>query len=284
MSRNLITRILVAAIAIPIILWVSYEGGWWLLGMLGLLALAAISEYLVNEGISPRQVFFWVALVCTLLLLAVIADTSRSLYPTSLATMTGSTLALGIIILFFALTAMLSAISRQSPAQLFTRHSRLVWGVLYVGLLYPIVYRVGNGFGDVSGGDCLLFLFGLLWVGDTTAMAVGSWLGRHRLAPTVSPNKTVEGFIGGMAGAVAVGILMYFWKLESLGLLNVMILAVGCSVSGQLGDLVESMWKRSLNIKDSSPLVPGHGGILDRFDSLLFAAPFMYVFLYFTQR
>ena len=284
MSRNLITRILVAAIAIPIILWISYEGGWWLLGLLGLLALTAISEYLVNEGISPRRVFFWVALVCTLLLLAVIADTSGLLIPTFLTTMTGSTLALGIIILFFTLTAILSAIGRQSPAQLFTRHSRLVWGVLYVGLLYPIVYRVGNGFGEVSGGDCLLFLFGLLWVGDTTAMAVGSWLGHHRLAPTVSPNKTVEGFVGGLAGAVAVGILMYFWKLENLGLLNVMILAVGCSVLGQLGDLVESMWKRSLNIKDSSPLVPGHGGILDRFDSLLFAAPFMYVFLYFTQR
>ncbi|MFH1372976.1 MAG: phosphatidate cytidylyltransferase [bacterium] len=284
MSRNLITRILVAAVAIPIILWISYEGGWWLLGLLGLLALAAISEYLVNEGISPRQVFFWVALVCTLLLLAVIADTSGSLLPTFLTTMNGSTLAIGIIILFFTLTAMLSAIGRQSPAQLFERHSRLVWGVLYVGLLYPIVYLIGNGIGEASGGDCLLFLFGLLWVGDTTAMAVGSWLGRRRLAPTVSPNKTVEGFVGGVAGAVAVGVLIYFWKLENLGLLNVMILAVGCSVLGQLGDLVESMWKRSLGIKDSSPLVPGHGGVLDRFDSLLFAAPFMYVFLYFTQR
>jgi phosphatidate cytidylyltransferase len=126
----------------------------------------------------------------------------------------------------------------------------------------------------------LLFLFGLLWIGDTAAMGIGSWLGRHKLAPTVSPNKTVEGFIGGLAGAVAVGLLMHFWRLPQIGLGHILIIALGCSLFGQLGDLVESMWKRSLGIKDSSRVIPGHGGVLDRSDSLLFATPFMYFYLH----
>jgi phosphatidate cytidylyltransferase len=130
-----------------------------------------------------------------------------------------------------------------------------------------------------SGGDLLLFLFGVLWVGDTAAMGVGKWLGRHKLAPAVSPNKTVEGFIGGFVGALAVGLLMAFWKFGQLPLYHVLFMALGCSLFGQLGDLVESMWKRSLGIKDSSDIIPGHGGVLDRFDSLLFAAPFMYGYL-----
>jgi phosphatidate cytidylyltransferase len=136
----------------------------------------------------------------------------------------------------------------------------------------------------VSGGDRLLFLFGLLWVGDTTAMWVGSALGRHKLAPTVSPNKTVEGFVGGILGALAIGVVMIFWRLDAIPWYHVLIIAFGCSIFGQLGDLVESMWKRSLGIKDSSAIIPGHGGVLDRFDSLLFAAPFMLFYWYMLDQ
>ena len=107
----------------------------------------------------------------------------------------------------------------------------------------------------------------------------GKAFGKHKLAPTVSPNKTVEGFIGGIVGALAIAVLMYFWKLQSVGLVHVVVIGVLCSVFGQLGDLVESMWKRSLGIKDSSALIPGHGGVLDRFDSLLFAAPVLFIYL-----
>ena len=101
-----------------------------------------------------------------------------------------------------------------------TMVSRLTWGVLYICMFYPTVYGVSYVGGlstGFSGGDLLLFLFGLLWVGDTAAMGIGAWLGKHKLAPTVSPNKTIEGFIGGIVGAIAVGVLMYFWKLEGLG-------------------------------------------------------------------
>jgi phosphatidate cytidylyltransferase len=149
---------------------------------------------------------------------------------------------------------------------------------VYLGLTYPIVFLVGSGVRGLHGGDSLLFLFGILWLGDTAAMGVGKALGRRKLAPTVSPNKTVEGFFGGIAGGLVIGLIMYFWKFAGLGIVHVLVVAAGCSVFGQLGDLVESMWKRSIGIKDSSAIIPGHGGVLDRFDSLLFAAPFMYFY------
>jgi phosphatidate cytidylyltransferase len=150
--------------------------------------------------------------------------------------------------------------------------------VVYVGLLYPIVYLVGSGIGPHSGGDLLLFLFGIIWVGDTAAMEIGRRIGKHKLSPSISPNKSVEGFVSGLIGAALIAVLLHFWKLESIPLYHLIIIALGCSLFGQLGDLVESMWKRSLNIKDSSTVIPGHGGVLDRFDSLLFAAPFLYAY------
>jgi phosphatidate cytidylyltransferase len=285
MSRNLLTRIAVAAVAIPAILWISYQGGAWLFGMILLFALVAISEFLVNEGFKPRGLVFWLGFFATALLVILSAEPSilGFVFPSNPGSGGGSALVLVVIVLFYIITAMMFVVGKRMPEELFKRHSRLVWGVLYVGLLYPIVFKLGNGFENISGGDCLLFLFALLWIGDTAAMGVGKWLGKHRLAPTVSPNKTVEGFIGGIIAAAIVGVVMFFWKFRSLGFVDVLIVAVGCSITGQLGDLVESMWKRSLGIKDASAIIPGHGGVLDRFDSLLFAAPFMYGYLYLVR-
>ncbi|MCK4573409.1 MAG: phosphatidate cytidylyltransferase [candidate division Zixibacteria bacterium] len=279
MSRNLIARIAVAVVAVPIILWICYEGGYWLFGMVSLLALLGMAEFLINEGYRAKNLFFWFGLVIVALILA-----SRSGISTQwflwLQILFGG---VSGVLVFFLISGMLLATGTRPPPELFKQHSRLVWGVAYIGLLYPYVYQLGTGYNEipgvsVTGGDWLLFLFGLLWVGDTAAMGIGSWLGRHKLAPAVSPNKTVEGFVGGIIGAIVIGIVMYFWKFNDLAIYHILILSVGCSIFGQLGDLVESMWKRSLGIKDSSAIIPGHGGVLDRFDSLLFAAPFMFYY------
>jgi phosphatidate cytidylyltransferase len=284
MSRNLIIRIAVAAVSIPIILWFCYRGGLWL-GLLFLIfAIVAIFEFLYREGYTLRSGYFWLSTFCVFI-------TYQSAYEKSGVVFWQEYLPgsahLAAIVVFFIITALAFSIRKLPAAELFMRHSRLVWGVAYVGLLYPFVSKISDGVYDFGhegiihygGGDFLLFLCGLLWVGDTAAMGVGKWLGRRKLAPTVSPNKTVEGFVGGLVGALAIGVLMHFWRLPHVGLGHLLAMALGCSVFGQLGDLVESMWKRSLDIKDSSNLIPGHGGVLDRFDSLLFAAPFMYVYL-----
>lgn len=285
MSRNLILRISVAAVSIPVILWACYRGGPVLNYLFLAIALLAIGEFLYREGFTFGSGYFWLGQVAVAMsyLSTVGYGEGCPAWQTCLAAWPE----LGAILAFFIVTALLFSIRNQPPAKLFVMHSRMVWGVVYVGLLYPFVARIGEGFyavgGDSSthyqGGDYLLFLFGLLWVGDTAAMGVGKWLGKHQLAPTVSPNKTVEGFVGGVVGALAIAVLMYFWRLPHVPLLHLLICALGCSLFGQLGDLVESMWKRSLGIKDSSNLIPGHGGVLDRFDSLLFAAPFMYVYM-----
>lgn len=278
MSRNLLARIAVAVVAIPAILWICYQGGGWLFGMVMLFAVLAITEFLAAEGFTFGSIYYWLGLAAVVLL--VLSPFEEASTWSWLQFLFGG--ANGIL-LFFLLSAIAFAIGKKTPAELFQSHARLLWGVLYVGVLYPFVFLLGNpmmvsGSVIIPGGDWLLFLFGILWVGDTAAMGFGKWLGRRKLAPTVSPNKTVEGFVGGVIGALAVGVVMLFWKFQQLEWYHVFGLAAGCSILGQLGDLVESMWKRSVGIKDSSSIIPGHGGVLDRFDSLLFAAPFMYFY------
>lgn len=274
MSKNLIARISVAAIAIPVILWICYQGDLWLAGMVMLFAVLGCSEFLIGEGFRPSGLAFWLSLLSV----AVILAWSLRLIDLEVSSVL-------LLVVFFLISGMLLSIGKRTPAELFQSHSRLIWGIVYIGLLYPFVFAVGN-LADArpelpfSGGDALLFLFGLLWVGDTAAMFIGGAVGKHKLAPTVSPNKTIEGFLGGILGAIVIGVVMCFWKLGELPWYHVLLISLGCSVFGQLGDLVESMWKRSIGIKDSSAIIPGHGGVLDRFDSLLFAAPFMW--LYFT--
>lgn len=291
MSRNLIARIAVSVAAIPIILWICYQGGLWLLGMITLFALVGMHEYLVAEGHTPVTAPYWgtflaATVTFAILIFGYIALVDDGPMRAADALGFGGIWILSAIatLVFFVLSSILFALGHRPPGELFHTTTRLLWGLVYIAWLYPIVFLVGTFVPAVvgagfAGGDLLLFLFAVLWVGDTSAMFFGMRFGRHKLAPAVSPNKTVEGFVGGIVGALAAGVAVYFVRFyELVPLYHVMIAAVGCSVFGQLGDLVESMWKRSLNIKDSSALIPGHGGVLDRFDSLLFAAPFLFAY------
>jgi len=275
-------RLAVAVVAIPAILWVSYQGGVWLFGMIALFALMGMIEFLWAESVKPSNLIFWFALVTVGAVLFFVYQGVAVAGRVDPTRWYASVVGLLLPLLFFS-TALYSACGRRSPTELFARHSRIIWGVSYIAFLYPLVYLLGEigpdaGVNLPSGGDSLLFLFAILWVGDTAAMWGGGTFGKHKLAPTVSPNKTVEGFIFGLLGGLAVGVVMIFWKFSSVPWYHVLFIALGCSFFGQLGDLVESMWKRSLGIKDSSAIIPGHGGVLDRFDSLLFAAPFMYAY------
>jgi phosphatidate cytidylyltransferase len=122
----------------------------------------------------------------------------------------------------------------------------------------------------------LFLLMAIVWLGDTAAFYVGSRIGRNKLAPTVSPNKTWEGAVAGFATGLAATVA---WSLWRLGEVDGRLLLIGAAtaVAAQLGDLVESMIKRGAGVKDSGDLLPGHGGMLDRMDAMLFAAP---VFLF----
>jgi phosphatidate cytidylyltransferase len=142
-------------------------------------------------------------------------------------------------------------------------------GLIYCGVLLGFLIWLRT--------DVVFTLLGVVWAGDSAAYYGGRALGRHRLAPEISPNKTVEGSVSGLLGSVAAGVALGKWLLGgSVEYLALVSLIAG--VAGQAGDLMESALKRSAGVKDSSAILPGHGGMLDRLDSLMFAAPVFYWF------
>jgi phosphatidate cytidylyltransferase len=145
-------------------------------------------------------------------------------------------------------------------------------------LLYPAV-PVRFQFGDGPGLHWTILLFAVIWTGDSAALFVGKSLGRTPFAPHISPKKTWEGAAGGLLGGVAAAVVLQRLVYHDLPLPHVAAVALLTGAFGQLGDLAESMLKRAAEVKDSSDLIPGHGGVLDRIDSLLFAYPVLYLYL-----
>ena len=145
-------------------------------------------------------------------------------------------------------------------------------------LSYIIAIRILPG---ETGEDLLLLLFICVTFGDTGAFYVGTLFGKHRMAPGVSPKKSWEGAAGGLVAAVAGGLVAHLWFYRSLPLVHAVILGLLLGSMGILGDLAESMLKRATGNKDSSALLPGHGGVLDRVDSLIFSAPVLYYYYHF---
>ena len=156
--------------------------------------------------------------------------------------------------------------------------ARMLMGVVYVGLplgLATIVWQMPQG------ATWLLTILAIVFVGDISAFYVGTYRGRRKLCPKVSPNKTVEGALGGLAGSVMVGVGLKLVLFPQVSLTGMMAAGLLMGLAGQMGDLFESVLKRSADIKDSGWLLPGHGGILDRIDALLFALPVGWFFLNF---
>jgi len=180
-------------------------------------------------------------------------------------------LALVVLVLFLLLMV--------TPGELAGATSRMavmLLGNVYVGFLlsYIVLLR-----GRPMGLQWVLFLLVTVWAGDTCAYFSGTLVGRHRLWPRISPNKTLEGLLGGLAGSVAAAVLFRLFFLRCLALSDTVTLGSFILMIGQVGDFGESMIKRSARVKDSSHLIPGHGGVLDRLDSLLLSAPFLYYYV-----
>lgn len=149
--------------------------------------------------------------------------------------------------------------------------------LISLGHIFDIAEPRGPAMGRILFGFCLL----MVWAGDTSAYFCGSLLGRHRIAPVISPKKTVEGTIGNLLGNFALAALARATLIPELTLLDVAFLAIVFAFLGFFGDLVESTWKRGSNLKDSGTLLPGHGGILDRIDSIFLTAPVFYFYMKF---
>jgi len=150
------------------------------------------------------------------------------------------------------------------------------YGVLYCALLTYIAL-LKRDHGD-RGGAWVFLLLTVTWFGDTGAYAAGRIAGRHKLYPKVSPGKTWEGAVGGLAGSFAAAALAHVWYMPWLGWGHAAALSLPAGALGQVGDLCESLLKRAYGVKDSGVLLPGHGGLLDRIDGVLFAAPYVYFY------
>ena len=184
-------------------------------------------------------------------------------------------LVLGLISLNLVFSGFTALVQFKASPEIGPVVSKQVMGIIYIPLFLSFLVMIRN---SVSGIVWIIFLLCIVFAGDVGAYYVGTYLGRHKLAPSISPGKTIEGALGGLAANLITGGLIkyvYFPKVP-WGLSIIFFLCIG--LVGQGGDLFESMIKRSANIKDSGAILPGHGGILDRIDALMFAAPTAYLF------
>lgn len=180
-----------------------------------------------------------------------------------------------IVMLTVITSASVMVFSSTSINDRFKDTCVMLFGVLYIGLTLSALVLMRT---FPAGEFFILFVALVTWAADTGAYYSGNLWGRHLLAPTVSPKKTVEGLLGGMALACAAASLAQAWFLPELGVMDALILGVLLTGAGLLGDLSESALKRSVGVKDSGGILPGHGGMLDRLDSLLFTAPTFYYY------
>lgn len=156
-----------------------------------------------------------------------------------------------------------------------------VFGAAYTGLLFSSVVTIRACDPGLEGALLTLGTMGSVWVNDAFAYLVGSRFGRHKLAPRISPNKSVEGLVGGLVGSCIVWAIVWGLSVRSIPLPLALLAGVASGLAGVIGDLFESRLKRSVGVKDSGNLIPGHGGLLDRSDSMLFACMTTYFILHF---
>jgi phosphatidate cytidylyltransferase len=187
-----------------------------------------------------------------------------------------------LVLLALTIATLVAATLRGAPFDKMVASSgATILGVLYVVLLGGHLVALRVGFDERLSAHLLSFFFLVLMGSDTGAYYAGRAFGKHKLAPTISPGKTWEGVAGGVLAALALAAVAHFWFFQELPLKWALPLAAVMTVLGILGDLTESALKRGAGAKDAAKILPGHGGALDRLDSLLFNAPLIYYFAYF---
>jgi phosphatidate cytidylyltransferase len=264
-------RILSALVLVPAVLaGVVYARPWPFLVILAVIGTLSLREYFAltrGMGLHTQPPFgyaaFWILMIG----------------------LQGKWVPIQALIAGVLIAAFLAAMWRAEPLR--DRVLGLMGNLL--GLVYPAFFLfpalpVRFDFGDKLGLQWFIILLLVIWVGDSMALFIGKKLGKTPFAARISPKKTNEGALGGLLGGIIAAAALQHFLFHDLPLGHVMVLSVLIGVFGQLGDLVESMLKRAAEVKDSSNLIPGHGGVLDRIDSLLFAFPVTYLYLLFLYR
>lgn len=266
-SRNLVQRIAVAVVAIPVVVGIIWLGGWTLaatLAVLGVLGAREIYDFGRRQGIEPLERTGWLAAAATPLL----AYWGKA-----------PVFFLGAI--WLMVTMAIAMVRRGPSGRPLTSVSITLFGCVYASgmLAFLIAIRHGGAAATRPLAYVLLTLFPLVitWICDTAAMAVGTAVGGPQLAPILSPKKTLAGAVGGTLGGVITALALGKFVLNRQGWNfspgQLLLFGLAVSIVGQIGDVAESLFKREAGLKDSSRLIPGHGGVLDRLDSLYFVIP-----------
>lgn len=270
----MLQRILSGFVYGVVLLCLIYIGGIWFTVALGLLFLMGIYEFwrLCRQGPYAFRLEIPAA-VGLLLLVTVYVATSRA---ASYHRIHHGEALLAMVPVVLLLAASLYVLGRGECKGATGTVSVMVLAGVYVSmpLAYMIMLRALPG---ADGRHYFLLLTIATWANDSAAYFLGSAIGRHRLAHAISPKKSVEGSLAGLFAAGLTGSIMALIWAKSIWLFTLLGLAVG--LAGQIGDLFESILKRDMGVKDSGSIMPGHGGVLDRFDSLMFAAPVLYYIL-----
>ena len=273
-NHVLLQRTIVSVIAIPVVAAAVWFGEPWLTLLVAAWGVGAAWEFYgiiqKSKGLAPLTVF---GMLWTLFFIisphAEPIAFFQKIQPASLLLTTAVIIPL-ILLLW-----------RRGKDNAFTNWAWTIGGILYIGWL--LSYFVTLGKLDVGHGGWVFLALLCTFSSDTFAYLLGRLFGKHKMAPYISPNKTWEGAAAGVAGAVAVSVLVVYFFGLPLNNWQAVVLGILISVFGQLGDLVKSLFKRNMQIKDSGHVLPGHGGFLDRMDSLAFAGVLVYGFaLLFT--
>ncbi|HTR81585.1 MAG TPA: phosphatidate cytidylyltransferase [Bacteroidota bacterium] len=311
---NLASRVLIAVVGVPAILFVAFQGGvlfFVFVCAVSILGLKEFYDLAAKKGASPQRA---VGFVGALFINAAFFHEQIQSFVVSFFFAHGigitflSKLQMLLTVLLLLLVLVLIVELFRNEGSLFLNAGYTIFGLLYVGLflgsLIGLRELFGNefpywlvrthldsvgGFSDASvhaatyawGGMTIIAIFASIWLCDTAAYFGGIATGRHKLFVRVSPNKTWEGSVWGFFAAVATMVFAQKFFLPYLEMHQAVVIGAIIGVFGQIGDLVESLFKRDAGVKDSSTLIPGHGGVLDRFDSLIFVSPILYLYIDF---
>ena len=263
---NLALRLLTAAVWVPLLLYSLFLGPKWLFpSMAALVCTLGAYELFAMTAPGHPLLRLW-GVLSTLLLFVPVAGIipDEWLAPITVVVVCG-----GLLVSLIRVVPIESAGFRQGWS---------VAGPFYLGVLFGTIARL---FQHEFGGAWVLLVLIYAFGSDTMGYFVGRAIGKHKLYPAVSPAKTVEGSLGGLLGALIFGgLLAHFWFLPALPLIDAILLSILAAGAGQAGDLCESLLKRAVGVKDSGRMLPGHGGILDRVDAMLFSSAVVYLYVF----
>lgn len=268
--NNTLTRTIVALIGIPFIIAACYFGKE--LFLIFVLAIGIISFHEFSKMVLNKKSHVNIPAGITSVAVIIL----NSYY---------GFIEFEILILIIVPLLLFMELFRNKESAILNLGSALL-GIFYIGLFASSILKIREFFGFsnqlyIQGGLLIISVLISIWACDSGAFFIGSAVGKHKLFPRVSPKKSWEGAIAGFLFSVLAMIALRSIFLDFLSLRDVIIIGLISGIFGQIGDLIESLIKRDASVKDSSSLIPGHGGIFDRFDSLLFTAPLVYIYLRF---